>query len=142
MSAIHDQPIRQPISDHAPLILILAFVPIAAAITNVAYATYDLHADLTEYFAWSRDLAWGYDKHPPLGAWITAAWFSVFPATDWAFSLLAAINCAAGLYAVDLVARRYLSPERRLLCLALLLLTPAYSFHGMRYNASNLLLWA
>lgn len=120
---------------------LLVFVLAAVLITSVAYAPFDLHHDLLEFYAWGRTPALGYDNHPPLGAWLATAWFAVFPTQDWAFTLLAALNAAAGLFCVDLVARQYLAGEKRLLVLLLLLLTPAYTFHGLRFNATNLLLW-
>ena len=120
---------------------LLVFVLGATLITALAYAPFDLHHDLLEFYAWGRTPAWGYDNHPPLGPWMATAWFAVFPTQDWAFTLLAALNAALGLYCVDLVARQYLSGEKRLLVQVLLLLTPAFTFHGLRLNATNLLLW-
>ena len=43
---------------------------------------------------------------------------------------------------VDLIARRYLDGDKRLLVSLLLLLTPFYQFHGQRFNANQILLSA
>jgi hypothetical protein len=32
----------------------------------IAWSSQDIHADMSERFALSRELAWGYWKHPPL----------------------------------------------------------------------------
>ena len=105
----------------------------------ISYASIGLHPDLVEAFAWSRHLAPGY-KHPPLTALIVAAWFSVFPIADWAFHLLAMVNTAVAFLASDLIARRYLDGDKRLLVPLLLLLTPFYQFHGQRFSSNQVLL--
>ena len=106
----------------------------------LSYASIDLHPDLVEVYAWGRHPSLGYYKHPPLGGLTTAVWFSVFPARDWAFQLLAMVNAAIGLGATALIARRYLSGDKRLLVLLLLLLTPFYQFHGERFASNQTLL--
>ncbi len=51
------------------MLLVLAlYVVLWTAYGTIAKASQGLHPDMTEMVAWSRDLAWGFDKHPPLGA--------------------------------------------------------------------------
>jgi 4-amino-4-deoxy-L-arabinose transferase-like glycosyltransferase len=107
----------------------------------IANASLDLHADSVEVYAWSRHLAAGYYKHPPLDAFVAALWFALFPAADWSFYLLGTTNAALALFAVDLIARRYLRGDKRLIALLLLLLTPFYQFHSERFGANQVLLW-
>ena len=106
----------------------------------LANASIGVHPDLLEVYGWGRHLAGGYVKHPPLGGLMTAAWFALFPAADWSFYLMAMVNAAVGLYAADLIARRYLSGDKRLLVLLLLLLTPFYQIHGVRFASNQTLL--
>jgi len=54
--------------------------------------------DMTELIAWSRDLALGYFKHPPLAAWLVAAWFSVLPLNAFSYYLLAMLMPALALW--------------------------------------------
>jgi len=115
------------------------FVAVWTTFQVISYASIDLHYDLVEVFAWSRDLAPGY-KHPPLAALVAAAWFAVFPIADWSFHLLAMVNVAVAFYAIDLIARRYVDGDKRLLVLLLLLLTPLYQFHGQRFSTNQVLL--
>src|SRR5262249_4476676 len=103
-------------------------------------ASLGLHPDLIEVFAWSQHPSAGYAKHPPLAGLIAAAWFAVFPAADWSFHLLAMVNAAIGLYAVDLIARRYVDGDKRLLVLLLLLCLPFYQFHAQRFSTNQTLL--
>jgi 4-amino-4-deoxy-L-arabinose transferase-like glycosyltransferase len=124
----------------AILILLALFVLAWTLFHTITFAAIGLHPDVTEMYGWGRHPMPGYYKHPPLGAWMCAAWFAVFPATDWSFHLMAMVNAAAALYFVDLIARRYLSGDKRLMVLLLLLLTPFYQFHARRFGANQALL--
>src|SRR5690242_6706944 len=66
-------------------IFLILFVVAWTTFQIVSYASIDLHPDLLEIYAWGRHPTGGTYKHPPLVAWVTAAWFAVFPAQDWAF---------------------------------------------------------
>ncbi len=121
-------------------ILLALFVAVWTLFQIIAFAPVCLHDDMLEVFAWSRHPSAGYGKHPPLAALLAAAWFAVFPAANWSFELLATVNAAVALFAVDLIARRYVAPDRRLLVLLLLLLTPFYQFHSQRFSPNALLL--
>jgi hypothetical protein len=129
-------------ADWAVAALLLLFVLAWTIFHAVSYAFVDLHPDLVEIYAWSRHPSGGYYKHPPLAALVATAWFAVFPAADWSFHLLAMVNAAVALFAVDCIARRYVSPDKRLLVLLFLLLTPFYQFHGQRFSTNQVLLAA
>jgi hypothetical protein len=120
--------------------ILMTFVIFYTAFQVIAFASVGLNPDLLEVYAWGLHPAAGYYKHPPLGALMAGAWFSVFPPTDWAFHLLAMANAAVGLYAVSLIARRYLTGDKLLTVLLLLLLTPFYQFHGQRFASNQTLL--
>jgi 4-amino-4-deoxy-L-arabinose transferase-like glycosyltransferase len=117
------------------------FVLIWTLFQVIVHSATDLHFDMPEMYGWSRHPAFGYYKHPPLCAWLAGAWFAVFPTADWAYYLLAMTIAASGLFAVDLIARRYVSGDKRLLVLLLLLLTPFYQFLGELFNPNQVLLW-
>src|SRR5882724_11523074 len=129
-------------ANRALWIFISLFVVIWTAFQIISYQSIDLRDDLTEIFAWSRHPSAGYYKHPPHAALMAAIWFAVFPVADWSYHLLAMLNSALGLIFVDLIARRYLDGDKRLLVLLLLLLTPFYQFHGQRFNPNQTLLSA
>src|ERR1044072_577574 len=44
----------------------------------IAKSSQDLNADMAEMVVWTRELALGYPKHPPLLAYILWAWLSNF----------------------------------------------------------------
>jgi 4-amino-4-deoxy-L-arabinose transferase-like glycosyltransferase len=62
------------------------------------------------------------------------------PLTDWSFRLLAMANAGLALFAVDMIARRFVRGDRRAVILLLLLLTPVYQFHAEKFNANSVLL--
>lgn len=122
-----------------PLALAL-FVGLWLAILHLAYLSGDLHPDTIEAWSLGRTLAWGSLKHPPLMSWIARGWTTLFPLTDWSFQLLAMVNAAFALWAIDLLARRYVGGDKRALLLLLLLWLPVYQFHAQRFNANTVLL--
>jgi 4-amino-4-deoxy-L-arabinose transferase-like glycosyltransferase len=124
-------------------ILLLGFIvlwTISAEIRNLAVP---LPSDMAESFALSREWAIGYVKHPPLLNWITAAWFAVMPIAPWSFHLLAMLNAALALALAWLAAGCVSDPRRRIMAVALLVLTPIYTFHAANFNhnAISLTLW-
>jgi hypothetical protein len=119
---------------------LLWFVILYTAFQVISFASVGLNPDLTEVYAWGLHPSAGYYKHPPLSALVAGAWFSLFPATDWAFHLLAMTNAAIGLYVTALIARRHLEGDKQIVVLLLLLLTPFYQFHGQRFGANPILL--
>lgn len=120
--------------------LLIGFVAIWMTYLVIAYQGGDLHPDVLETWSIGREFAWGNPKHPPLMGWMARGWTTVFPLTDWSFYLLAMVNSAIALWAVDLTSRRFVSGDKRAIILLLLLLLPAYQFHAQRFNANTALL--
>jgi 4-amino-4-deoxy-L-arabinose transferase-like glycosyltransferase len=120
--------------------LLVGFVAIWTAYLSVAYGGSDLHPDTLEAWSVGRIFEWGNPKHPPLMGWIARIWTEVFPLTNWSMRLMAMVNAAVGLWAVDLIARRFVTGDKRIFVLLLLMLTPAYQFHAQRFNANSVLL--
>ncbi|MGJ5196255.1 MULTISPECIES: glycosyltransferase family 39 protein [unclassified Bradyrhizobium] len=118
-------------------LLLVCFVAVWTAYLSIAYAGAGLHPDVIETWTFGRQFAWGYDKHPPLMGWIAGAWTAVFPLSDWSFHLMAMTNAALALWFVDLISRRFVVGDKRVIVLLLLMLTPAYQFHAQRFNANS-----
>ena len=121
-------------------LLLIGFVAAWLAFLVIAYVGGDLHSDVLETWTLGRNLEWGYSKHPPLMGWLSRAWTSVFPLTNWSFQLLALANSALALWAVDLISRRFVSGDKRMVVLLLLMLLPIYQLHAQRFNANAVLL--
>jgi 4-amino-4-deoxy-L-arabinose transferase-like glycosyltransferase len=99
-----------------------------------------VHHDMAEAWAWGKEPALGYYKHPPVSAWIAYAWFGVFPRTSFFFYLLAETNAALGLLGAWMIAARVLAAPERAASLAMLCLTPLYNLYALKYNANTVLL--
>src|SRR5476649_39039 len=82
----------------AVLGVLVGYVAIWTLYGAFAKASQDIHFDMAELSAWSRELAFGYSKHPPLAAWLVRVWFAVFPPADWAYYLLAITTAAVALW--------------------------------------------
>lgn len=121
-------------------LLLVGFVAIWVAFLAVAYLGGGLHPDTLETWTLGRSFEWGNPKHPPLMGWVARAWTSIFPLTDWSFHLLAMTNSAIGLWAADLISRRFVRGDKRVVILLLLMLLPTYQFHAQRFNANMILL--
>jgi 4-amino-4-deoxy-L-arabinose transferase-like glycosyltransferase len=128
---------------HAVLVL-GAYVALWTLYGVIAKGSQDIHFDMGEALAWSRELAVGNPKHPPLSAVLVKAWFSVFPRADWAYYLLAETVAAAGLWIAWMLSARWLDAKKRIAGLALLSLVPFFNFHALKFNANTVLipLWA
>jgi Dolichyl-phosphate-mannose-protein mannosyltransferase len=121
-------------------LMLLGFVAIWQIYFAIAYAGGDLHPDVLETWTLGRSLEWGYSKHPPLMGWVARAWTTFFPLTNWSFDLLSLTNSALALWITDLITRRFVRGDKRLIALLLLMLLPIYQFHAQRFNANAVLL--
>jgi len=72
--------------------------------------------------------------------WVARAWTSVFPPSNSSFQLLSMTNSAIALWTVDLIARRFVQGDKRIVVLLLVMLLPTYQFHAQRFNANAILL--
>ena len=121
-------------------LMLLGFIAVWQIYFAIAYADGDLHPDVLETWTLGRSLAWGYSKHPPLMGWMARAWTTFFPLTNWSFDLLSLTNSALALWITDLITRRFVRGDKRLITLLLLMLLPIYQFHAQRFNANAVLL--
>ncbi len=131
-------------SERTMLVLLAGYAAAWSLYGTIAKSSQDLHFDIGEMFAWSHQVGWSAPTHPPLGAWLTRAWFAVMPRQDWAFYLFGILLATIALWIAWRLAGRYLSADKRVLGLALLSLLPFYNFHALKYNASSVLtpFWA
>jgi len=79
----------------------------------LAKGSQDVHFDMGEMVAWSRDAGIGTVKHPPLGAWLVGAWFKIFPQADWAYYVFAMVLATFALWVAWRVSEGYLEGEKR-----------------------------
>jgi len=131
-------------SGRAVVLVLAAYCAIWTVYDVLAKASQDIHFDMGEMIAWSREIALGTPKHPPLPAWLVRAWFEVFPLEPWAYDLLAMVTAAAALGVAWAMSAEYLDDRKRAAGLALLTLIPFFNFLAFRYNANTAMLpwWA
>jgi 4-amino-4-deoxy-L-arabinose transferase-like glycosyltransferase len=55
------------------------------------FSNKNLPLDVIEALAWGQDFDLGYNKHPPLSAWIPGLLFKIFGNKDWVYYLLSQI---------------------------------------------------
>jgi hypothetical protein len=131
-------------SERTVVLALVAYALLWAVYGTIAKSSQGLHPDMTELVAWSRDLSWGYLKHPPLAAALVWAWFAVFPFGEFGYYLLAMTMPALALWFAWRLSADYLEPEKRVAGLALLMLVPFFNFHALKFNVNTVLLpvWA
>lgn len=110
----------------------------------IAKSSQDINADMGEMVVWTRELALGYPKHPPLLAYIVWAWFKVFPFADWAYLLLAVVTVSAGIFLAIELCAEWLAREKLAAVPFLLAAIPFYNFLGLKFDQNSVLipLWA
>jgi 4-amino-4-deoxy-L-arabinose transferase-like glycosyltransferase len=133
-----------PRQERTVLALLAAYAAIWSIYGAIAKSSQDIHFDMGEMVAWSREVTLGTPKHPPLPAWLVRVWFSVFPLEDWAYYLFAILLATAALWIAWKASEPYLVGEKRVAGLALLTLVPFYNFHALKFNANTVMtpLWA
>src|SRR5436189_5922432 len=128
----------------AALVFVLGYGALWFVYGVIAKSSQDINADMGEMVVWTRELALGYPKHPPLLAYILWGWFKVFPLADWAYLLLAVVTVSAGIFlAVELCAE-WLAHEKLAAVPFLLAAIPFYNFLGLKFDQNSVLipLWA
>ena len=137
--------LTDPVRCERTMAAVLAgYVAVWSLYAAIAKSSQDIHTDMGEIVAWSRDAGLGTPKHPPLAAWLVRGWFAVMPRQDWAYYLFAMLVATAALWITWRLAARYLPPDKRVVGIVLLTLVPFYNFHAMKFNANTVLtpLWA
>ena len=84
------------------------------------WVRHTLNSDTLEGITWGNLWQWGYDKHPPLAAWITALFAKLSETSDFPVYLLAQLSIVIVFIAVWRLAREYLSSYGALLAVFLL----------------------
>jgi 4-amino-4-deoxy-L-arabinose transferase-like glycosyltransferase len=124
--------------------LLVGYCAIWSLYGALAKGSQNVHFDMGEMVAWSRDAGIGTPKHPPLAAWLVRAWFTAFPLADWSYYVFAMVLTTVALWVAWRVSERTLDAEKRIAGLLLLTFIPFFNFHALKFNANTVLipLWA
>ena len=79
---------KKNISNNFVIFLFLHLViwTLVPALSNV-----NLPLDTIEALAWGSNLDWGFNKHPPLSAFVVEIFYQIFGNQDWAYYFLSQI---------------------------------------------------
>ncbi len=89
----------------AKLFLYLLFAVTGVRIIFLFFSQIDLGPDETQYWWWSRELAFGYFSKPPMIAWLIGSTTFVFGNAEWAVRLSSPFIIAATAWLIFVVAR-------------------------------------
>ena len=110
------------------------------SLTNV-----NLPLDTIEALAWGSNLAWGFNKHPPLSAFAVEIFYNVFGNRDWAYYLLSQIFVVIAFITVFKFAKYFFKNEN-LAFLSVLLLEGIFFYNfttpEFNVNVAQLPFWA
>ncbi len=118
-------------------LIIWTFIP---TITNQ-----NLPLDTIEALAWGSNLDWGFNKHPPMSAFLVEIFYKIFGAKDWAYYLLSQICIIITFYIVFKFAEEFF--ENKFFSLLSVLLLEGiyfYNFTTPEFNVNICLMpfWA
>jgi len=105
----------------------------------------NLPLDTIEALAWGSNLDWGFNKHPPMSAFLVEAFFKIFGPLDWAYYLLSQICVIISFFVVFKFAEDFF--KKKVFCLLSVLLLEGiyfYNFTTPEFNVNVCLMpfWA
>ena len=105
----------------------------------------NLPLDTIEALAWGSNLDWGFNKHPPMSAFLAEMFYKIFGAQDWAYYLLSQICVIISFFVVFKLAEDFF--ENKVYCLLSVLLLEGiyfYNFTTPEFNVNVCLMpfWA
>ncbi len=105
----------------------------------------NLPLDTIEALAWGSNLDWGFNKHPPMSAFIVEVFYNIFGSNDWAYYLLSQIFIILSFFIVFQFSKEILKNEI-LAFLSVLLLEGIYFFNfttpEFNVNVCQIPFWA
>ena len=105
----------------------------------------NLPLDTIEALAWGSNLDWGFNKHPPMSAFLPEVFFQILGNQDWAYYLLSQICVIISFFAIFKFAEDFF--ENKIFCLLSVLLLEGiyfYNFTTPEFNVNVCLMpfWA
>ena len=88
----------------------------------------NLPLDTIEALAWGSNLDWGFNKHPPMSAFLVELFYQIFGAQDWAYYLLSQICIIISFFVIFKFAEDFF--ENKAFCLLSVLLLEGIYFYN------------
>ena len=86
----------------------------------------NLPLDTIEALAWGSNLDWGFNKHPPMSAFVVEIFYQIFGNQDWAYYLLSQIFVIISFFVIFKFAEEFF--ENKVYCLLSVLLLEGIYF--------------
>jgi 4-amino-4-deoxy-L-arabinose transferase-like glycosyltransferase len=97
----------------------------------------NLPLDTIEHLAWGSNLDWGFNKHPPMVAFVLEFFYQIFGSQDWAYYLLSQIFIVIAFYYVFRLACEILvNLKLALISVFLLVSIYFYNFTSPEFNVN------
>jgi len=88
----------------------------------------NLPLDTIEALAWGTNLDWGYNKHPPVSAWVAQGLYQIFGNQDWAYYFISQLFVVSSFFIVFKFSEDFFK-DRTFSLISILLLEGIY-FHN------------
>jgi len=88
----------------------------------------NLPLDTIEHLAWASNLDWGFNKHPPMVAFVLEIFYQIFGSQDWAYYLLSQFCIIISFFVVFKFAEDFF--EKKVFCLLSVLLLEGIYFYN------------
>ena len=88
----------------------------------------NLPLDTIEALAWGSNLDWGFNKHPPMSAFLAEVFYKIFGAQDWAYYLLSQICVIISFFVVFKISEEFF--KNKVFCLLSVLLLEGIYFYN------------
>ncbi len=93
-----------------------------------SFTNHNLPLDTIEALAWGSNLDWGFNKHPPMSAFLPEIFYQIFGPQDWAYYLLSQICIVVSFFVVFKLAEDFFDSKIYSL-LSVLLLEGIYFYN-------------
>ena len=88
----------------------------------------NLPLDTIEALAWGSNLDWGFNKHPPMSAFLVEIFYQIFGSQDWAYYFLSQICIVISFFVIFKLAEDFF--ENKVFCLISVLLLEGIYFYN------------
>ena len=105
----------------------------------------NLPLDTIEHLAWASNLEWGFNKHPPMVAFVLNIFYQIFGSQDWAYYLLSQIFVVSTFFIVWIFSKEFF--KNQAYCLISVFLLEGIYFYNFttpefNVNICQLPFWA
>jgi len=144
LPAGNDNTVNPQGPDYLRYVLCLIGGLLVFRIAGLFISPYNLHGDEAQYWAWSKDLDWGYFTKPPGIAAVIAFFTSIFGDAEWAVRIGSPILHSVTAYVIYQTARKLFSSATGFWAAAIYLLMPGVwlSSNIISTDVPLLLCWA